>query len=113
MRNSGIVIIIFMAGESSDFLRRIVEEFFCVRGIILSDSEGLHICSSFSTLEHKEQNEKFIQTATLLISAISQTESNLHKVPAPLSRPKPTPTFRSSTSTTRSTSSISRTCSTS
>jgi len=62
-----------MGGESTDFLRKIVEEFNCVRGIILSDSEGLHICSSFAQQERKEQNEKFIQTTTLLISAINQT----------------------------------------
>ena len=37
-----------MGGESTELLKKLVEEFFVLRGIILSDNEGLHICSSFS-----------------------------------------------------------------
>lgn len=67
-----------------------MDEFFAIRGVILSDDEGLHICSSFSPHEKKEQHEKFIQTTTLLISALNQTNGNLQKVtPHPL-RPRPT-----------------------
>lgn len=67
-----------------------MDEFYAIRGVILSDDEGLHICSSFSPQEKKEQHEKFIQTTTLLISALNQTNGNLQKVlPSPL-RPRPT-----------------------
>ena len=70
-----------MGGESGDFLRKVVEEFHALRGVILSEDEGLNISSYFDAGEKKEQQEKYIQTTTLLISAINQTNSNLQKVP--------------------------------
>jgi hypothetical protein len=39
-----------MGGESTEFLKKFVEDFYAIKGIILSDDEGLHICSSFSHL---------------------------------------------------------------
>ena len=45
-----------MGGESTEFLKKVVDEFFAVRGIILSDNEGLHICSNFAPSEKKEQH---------------------------------------------------------
>lgn len=35
-----------MGGEGTDFLKRIVDEFHCLKGIVLSDSDGILICHS-------------------------------------------------------------------
>lgn len=67
-----------MGGESTEFLKRIVEEFHCLKGIILSDSDGILICQNVP----QKDNEKFVQATSMLISAINQAQSNLQKVPA-------------------------------
>ena len=69
-----------MGGESGEMLKRFVEEFYALRGVILSEDEGLHISSYFDPSESKEQQEKYVQTTILLISAFNQTNNNLQKV---------------------------------
>lgn len=41
-----------MGGESTEFLKRIVEEFHCLKGIVLSDSDGILICQSVPPKEN-------------------------------------------------------------
>lgn len=41
-----LLVIIIMGGEGTDFLKRIVDEFHCLKGIVLSDSDGILICHS-------------------------------------------------------------------
>lgn len=88
-----------MGGESAEFLKRMIDEFHCVKGIMLSDNDGVLICQSAP----QKENEKFVQTTALLISALNQTQSNLQKVPLTIRRPKPTLISGLSTFTTRST----------
>lgn len=35
-----------MGGESAEFLKRVIDEFHCVKGIMLSDNDGVLICQS-------------------------------------------------------------------
>ena len=44
-----------MGGESGEFLRKMVEEFHALRGVILSEDEGLNISNFFDSSEKKEQ----------------------------------------------------------
>jgi predicted regulator of Ras-like GTPase activity (Roadblock/LC7/MglB family) len=91
-----------MGGESAEFLKRVIDEFHCVKGIMLSDNDGVLICQSAP----QKENEKFVQTTALLISALNQTQSNLQKVQLSIGRPKHTPTYALSTFTIRTISFI-------
>lgn len=91
-----------MGGESAEFLKRMIDEFHCVKGIMLSDNDGVLICQSAP----QKENEKFMQTTALLISALNQTQSNLQKVQHEISRPKPIQTYAQSTFTTKTISYI-------
>jgi len=76
-----------MGGESTEFLKRMVEEFHHLKGIVLSDSDGILICQSVP----QKDSEKYIQATSMLISAIKQAQSNLEKVRLPIRRLKHTP----------------------
>lgn len=73
-----------MGGESTEFLKKVVEEFHCLKGIVLSDSDGILICQCVPP----KDNEKFVQATSMLISAINQAQSNLNKVLEGLGRLK-------------------------
>ena len=88
-----------MGGESTEFLKRFVEEFHCLKGIVLSESEGMLICHSVP----QKDSEKFIQATSMLISALKQAQGNLQKVTSRRCRRKPTARSAQSTITTRRT----------
>jgi hypothetical protein len=65
-----------MGGESTEFLKKIADEFHSLKAIILSDNDGVLICHTAP----QKDSEKYLQTTALLISALNQTQSNLQKV---------------------------------
>lgn len=71
--------VIKMKNSITEFMESYLQQVHSLQAVIISDSEGVHIFSSFVE-GYPLEKEKCIQISTMLISTAKQANDNYHKV---------------------------------